>query len=175
MTKDVIDAIKGRKSIRKFKSEPIPEATIGRLLEAAVAAPSAGNRQPWHFYVVLSQKAREGLAKAAYDQHFVAQAPCCIVVCAEPQVSAERYGRRGSDLYCIQDTAAAVQNIMLAAYGYGLGTCWVGAFDERATAAVLGVDAAARRPVAIIPVGYPDMDPTPRPRKAVEDVTTIIR
>ncbi|MEW6244131.1 MAG: nitroreductase family protein [Bacillota bacterium] len=175
MTKDVIDAINDRRSIREFTADDVPEATVTRLLEAACRAPSAGNRQPWFFYLVRAQKVKSALARAAYDQRFLEEAPWVIVVCAEPERSAERYGKRGRELYCIQDTAAAVQNILLAADGFGLGTCWVGAFDEMRAAQVLEIDPEVRRPIAMIPVGIPASRPSPRARRPVSEVSTVIR
>lgn len=169
MTKDVFEAIKGRRSVRIFKEEEIPQATVSRLIEAACHAPSAGNRQPWQYYVVTNNAKKKELANAAFGQSFVASAPVAIVVCAQPEVSGARYGARGKDLYCLQDTAAAVQNILLAAYALGLGTCWVGAFDEEEVSRVLELPEDSR-PVAIIPVGYPLKEGDPPPRRPVEDV-----
>lgn len=106
---DVFEAINKRYSTRGFHSEPIPREIIEKLLEAARQAPSAGNLQPWFFYVVQDEIKREQLALAAGGQRFVAQAPLDIVVCAEPQVSAARYLERGASLYCLQDTAIALE------------------------------------------------------------------
>lgn len=172
MTKDVIDAIKERMSVRRFKPDPVPEATIGRLLDAARLAPSAGNMQPWFFVAVIKESLRRQLAKAA-GQSFLAEAPVCIVVCAEPERSASRYGQRGRELYCIQDTAAAIENILLAATAYGLGACWVGAFDEEATAKFLELKQDLR-PVALIPIGYPDQEKRPVPRRPLDEVVRVI-
>lgn len=122
-------------------------------MEAARWAPSAGNLQPWMFLVVRSSAVKEQLAAAAFNQRFVAQAPVVIAVVALAAVAAP-YGRRGRELYMIQDTAAAIQNMLLAAHALGLGTCWVGAFDDDAVANVLGLK-EGERPVALIPVGEP--------------------
>jgi nitroreductase len=150
---DVFEAIKSRRSIRKFKSTPLARETLELLLDAARWAPSGGNLQPWIFIVVTNEATRAALARAAYEQEFVAQAPAVIAVVAAPPENSP-YGERGRTLYCLQDTAAAVQNVLLTAYALGLGTCWVGAFDEGAVAAVLGVG-PGERPVALIPVGEP--------------------
>jgi nitroreductase len=172
VTKDVIDAIKERMSVRRFKPDPVPEVTIGRLLDAARLAPSAGNMQPWFFVVVIKEDLRRQLAKAA-GQSFLAEAPVCIVVCADPERSASRYGQRGRELYCIQDTAAAIENILLAATGYGLGTCWVGAFDEEAAAGILELEQNLI-PVALIPIGYPDQGKRPVPRRPLDEVVMVL-
>jgi SagB-type dehydrogenase family enzyme len=104
--------------------------------------------------VVRDHGLKEALAAAAYNQVFVSQAPVVIVVCADAARSAARYGQRGRELYCIQDTAAATAHILLAAVAMGLGSCWVGAFDEKQAARVLDLP-ARHRPVAILPIGKP--------------------
>lgn len=174
MTKDVIAAIIERRSVRRFTDEEVPMATVGRILDAACHAPSAGNLQPWEFYVVKNREMREKLAVAALNQEFVATAPVVIVVCALPELSARRYGDRGRYLYAIQDTAAAVQNILLAAHGYGLATCWVGAFDEEKVVRLLQLP-PGRRPVALIPLGYAAEEKHVAPaRRSWEEVVHII-
>ncbi len=173
MTKDVIDAIKERRSIRKFEKRDIPDATIGRLLESAHLAPSAGNLEPWKFVVVKQDELKEKLSQAAYSQESLSSAPVCIVVCAEPGRSAAKYGERGANLYCLQDTAAAVENILLTATGYGLGSCWVGAFNEEEVQEDLGLDPGLR-PVAMIPVGYPASEVDEIPRRPVDEVTLVM-
>lgn len=171
---DLLTLIKKRYSVRRFKPDPVPPEIIAGLLEAARWAPSAGNLQPWFFYVVTRQKEKEMLAAAALNQRFVAQAPVCIVVCAEPDRSARVYGDRGRHLYCYQDTAAAAQNILLAATGYGLGTCWVGAFKEEEVRRSLAMP-AGRVPVALIPAGYPADDSVHRPgRREVSEISTCL-
>ena len=152
---DFWEVINRRRSVRAYeRHRPVPEELIRQLLQAAIRAPSAGNRQPWHFIVVRDGTTKVGLASAAYAQHFVAQAPVVIVVCADANRSAARYGRRGWELYCLQDTAAGTENLLLAAVALGLGACWVGAFDERAVASALSLEGHLR-PVALIPIGYP--------------------
>jgi nitroreductase len=160
-----------RYSCRRFAPAPLPSTAIAVLLEAAVAAPSAGNLQPWRFIVVTSAPLRLRLARAA-RQDFVAEAPVVITVCAVPAESARRYGERGRSLYSVQDTAAATQNILLAATVCGLGSCWVGAFDEEAVRAALGLP-TGWRPMALVPVGLPMEEAPPRERKPIEEVTVF--
>lgn len=152
MTYDPLTPIFERRSCRAFRTDPIPKEDLDRLLEAICAAPSAGNCQPWRFLVVRSQEEREALAAAAGGQDFLAQAPIAIVVCADAARSAASYGSRGRDLYVLQDTAAATENLLIAATALGYGTCWVGAFDEDEASAVLRLPKKLR-PVAIIPIG----------------------
>jgi nitroreductase len=166
---EVFEAIQGRRSIRAFESREVPEELVERLIEAARWAPSAGNIQPWEFIIVRKQEIKRKLAEAALYQSFIEEAPVVIVVCADEVRSTQGYGMRGKTLYCIQDTAAAIQNIHLAAYSMGLGTCWVGAFREDEARKVLKTPAGIR-PVAIIPVGYPAETPSPRSRRPLRQI-----
>jgi len=166
---ELSEAIKGRRSIRKYKTQPIPSETVQLLIEAATYAPSAGNIQPWHFIVAEDPAVKKKLAEAAYNQAQVEQAPAVIVVCADEQQISPRYGSRGKNLYCLQDTAAATQNILLIAYSLGLGTCWIGAFNEEQAKQAVNAPEGVR-PVAMIPVGYPDVVPRQRMRKPLNDI-----
>lgn len=166
---NLFEAVRGRRSVRVYGDRAVPEETVYQLLETAIQAPSAGNRQPWEFILVRDQGRKEDLARAASDQEFLATAPVIIAVCADRARSAERYGARGADLYCIQDCAAATQNLMLAAVSLGLATCWVGAFDEGAVSTLLRLPEEVR-PLALIAVGYPAERPDTPPRLSVEDV-----
>jgi len=153
MTKDIFDCIRESRSIRQFKSEQIPEPTLTRILDAGNMAPSAGNLQPWYFYVVQDSSVKEKLADASFDQEQISDAPTVVVILADPARSNEKYGERGAQLYCLQDSAAAAQNILLAAEGLGIAACWVGAFDERKVQEA--VEAPPRlRAVAMICLGY---------------------
>jgi len=176
LTKDLFEAIRERRSERHFKPDPVPDDTVRRIVDCGLKAPSAGNMQPWQFLIVKRPELRADLSKAAFGQKFVEDAPVVIVVLADPGRSAGRYGNRGSDLYCIQDTAAAVQNMLLAVVAFGLGACWVGAFDEAAASRALELPEHLR-PVAMIPIGYPKERPTPRrprPERPWDEVVTII-
>ena len=166
---DVLEAIKGRRSIRAFKSEDVPPEIVEKLIDAARWAPSAGNIQPWEFIIVRNPEIKRNLAKAALNQSFIEEAPVVIVVCADEIRSSQGYGVRGKTLYCIQDTAAATQNIHLAAYSLGLGTCWVGAFNEEEARKILEIPQGVR-PVAIIPVGYPAEKPPARNRRPLNQI-----
>ncbi len=163
------EAIARRRSIRQFKPTAVPEEHLEAMLEAAVLAPSAGNRQPWRFLVIRNPELRQRLAAAAHGQKFVAAAPVALVVCADLPRTESRYGQRGRELYALQDTAAAIQNLLLTAVAYGYGTCWVGAFDEEQAAAVLELPPSLR-PVAIIPIGVPAASPRAPGRLPLEEV-----
>lgn len=171
---DALAAINSRRSVRRFQGREPDAETIGTLLKAATRAPSAGNLQPWHFYVVRDQKTRQALATAAGSQAHVARAPVVVVVCVEPERSARHYGDRGRYLYSLQDTAAATENLLLAATAIGLGGCWTGAFDEVAVARVLEAP-EGRLPVALVPLGYPERQrPAASSRRGLDEVVTEI-
>lgn len=160
-----------RASIRKFTNDAIPQALVDLLLRAGIDAPSAGNMQPWHFYVVRNQALKSELSRHAYGQKQIEAAPVDIVVCAEPARSAERYGERGASLYCLQDTAAAIENILLCATENGLGACWCGAFDESAVCSAMALP-ENRRPIAILAVGYPGGLSKQTSRRSLTDTVT---
>jgi len=166
---NVFEAIKERRSIRSFKEQDVKEEDIEMLIEAARWAPSAGNIQPWEFIIVRRHELKKELAEAAFGQAFVEEAPIVIVVCADENRSFQGYSVRGKTLYCIQDTAAAIQNIHLTAHSLGLGTCWIGAFSEGETAKILKVPNGVR-PVAIVPIGYPAESPAPRNRRPINQI-----
>jgi nitroreductase len=165
---EVEEAIKGRRSIRAFKPQDIPEETVERLIDAARHAPSAGNIQPWEFIIVRKPETKTKLVQATH-QSFIEEAPVVIVVCADENRSSTRYGIRGETLYCIQDTAAATQNILLTAHSLGLGTCWIGAFNEDEAKKALKTPVGIR-PVAMIPIGYPNRIPSQRGRRSLSQI-----
>ena len=167
---DFWEAAATRRSVRHFDPEhPVTDRELRQLLATATRAPSAGNLQPWFFHVVRDQSARDDLAGAAFGQAALSQAPVVIVVCAEPERSATRYGERGRQLYCLQDTANAITHIQLGAVALGLGTCWIGAFDEGAVSDALSLPPGLR-PVALIPIGRPLRPSGPRPRRPLSEV-----
>jgi len=166
---EVFKAIKERRSVRAFTPEMVSEEEIMKIIDAARWAPSAGNIQPWEFIIVRRPEIKRGLSAAALNQTFIEEAPVVIVVCANENRSSWGYGERGRTLYCLQDTAAATQNMLLAAYALGLGTCWVGAFREEGVRRVLNIPRGVR-PVAIVPVGHPAEKPRPRPRRSLREI-----
>ena len=159
---ECIEAIKGRRSIRKFKDQPVDKELVEQLLDAAQMAPSAGNLQARDFIVISDKTTKQKLAKAAMGQSFIEQAPVAVVVIANIERSSRIYRARG-ELYAILDAAAGIENLLLAAHSMGLGACWVGAFDETQVTALLGIPDKAK-PVALIPVGYPGEQPSATPR-----------
>ena len=166
---DTFEAIYGRRSIRAFVNREVTQTQLMKILDAGRQAPSAGNLQPWELVVVRDSERKMALAEAAFGQYFIAEAPVVVVICAHPARSARRYGRRGIDLYCLQDTAAFIQNMLLASCAIGLGSCWVGAFYEAKAAEAIEAPNDVR-PVAIIPIGYPAESPSAPPRRSLEDI-----
>jgi len=166
---DVFEAIKKRRSIRAYADEKVSEKDVERLIEAARCAPSAGNIQPWEFVIVKDMETKRKLSDAALNQTFIEKAPVVIVVCADLNRSSRGYGSRGENLYSIQDTAAATENILLAAQELGLATCWVGAFHEKEVAKAVKAPRNLR-PVAIVPVGHPAERPAASPKRSVNEI-----
>lgn len=170
---DFYEVLGSRSSTRAFSGRDVEPEKVDRLLESACRAPTAGNLQPWRFYVVRDERVRKALARAAFGQEYVAQAPVVIAVCADLDVCAHGYGSRGEDLYSIQDTAAAAQNVLLAATAEGLGSCWVGAFDEGRAREVLSLPPGIR-PLALLAVGYAAGRAAGAPREPFEKYTTYV-
>ena len=171
---DFLELSKSRRSIRGYKNQDVSKEQLMQLIDAAQSAPSGGNCQPWHFYVITNKDLQAEIKEKSCGQDWILTASALIVVCTESKRSEKNYGERGRDLYSIQDTAAAIQNILLCAKSMGLGTCWCGAFDETKLSDVLSLPEIFR-PVAIIPVGYPADDTyQPQNRRPVEEIVTFI-
>jgi len=166
---DVYEAVAARRSIRRYKPDPVAEETVTRVLDAARLAPSWKNLQCWRFVVVRGETGKAGLLSAFADTNpgkkAIAAAPVMIVVCADPQAS----GKMGGKEYYLVDVGIAMENLMLAARAEGLGTCWLGEFDEQPVKEALGVP-ADWKVVGMTPLGWPDQDPKPRPRKALDEI-----
>lgn len=160
------EAIRKRRSVRKFLRKKPSRDTIREILEYANLAPSAGNLQARDFIVVDDEVLKQRLAEAALNQGFLSEAPYDIVVCANLDRIAP-YGSRGKELYCLQDCAAAIEHILLLALEYGLAACWVGAFDEDEVVKLLELPRHVK-PVAIIAIGYPAEEPEPTPRIKID-------
>jgi len=150
---DVATCIEGRRSIRVFKPDPIDDSVIDEALVMANHAPSAGNLQARDFIVVKDSHKKRLLMEGAYRQDFIRTAPVVVAFCAN-LARIKHYGERGRTLYCLQDAAAAIQNFLLFLHSKGIGSVWVGAFDEEKARDILEVPREARV-VALVPIGYP--------------------
>jgi nitroreductase len=167
---ETLETIGLRRSIRKYKSDEVEWDKIGNIIYAAMHAPSSGNIQNWKFIVVTDEGARTAIAEASMRQLWMSQAPVHIVVCGEYEKAEQFYGIRGERLYSIQNCAAAIQNILLAATDLDLGSCWIGAFDEEKIRDICGIPGNVR-PQAIITIGYADETPSQKPWK--HDIYTV--
>jgi len=152
---DAIEAILKRRSVRRYRKEPIPAQDLQQILEAGRQAPSAANRQPWHLVIVTDPEQKQRMAQACNGQMWLADAACIMVGVGLPAVS-ERWYR--------VDVAIAMENIAIAARSLGYGTCWIGAFrpDEIKSICALSWDSEV---VACMPIGVPEAWPDARERK----------
>jgi nitroreductase len=161
--------IQARRSVRLFKDTPVEAEKLQKILEVCNLAPSAGNLQGYEIYLVTSPEQRQALVMAALGQEFLVQAPVDLVFCANPQRSAVKYGKRGRELYSIQDATIACTYAMLAAQELGLATVWVGAFQEESVQQAAGIPDDLT-PVAILLIGYAAESPKPRPRRKLAEL-----
>jgi len=163
------DVIKNRYSIRNFTDQPVEAEKLHQILETANLAPSAGNLQAYEIYVVTDAQKRDELSGAAGTQEFISSAPLALVFCTYPQLTEERYSERGTQLYTVQDATIACTFAMLAATNLGLGSVWVGAFDENAVRLIIGAP-ERQVPVVILSIGYPGEFPNRRHRRTLEQL-----
>jgi nitroreductase len=157
---DVLEAIRIRRSIRKYRPEPIPDEKLEIILEAARLAPSAANRQPWRFVVIEDRERRKALAKAANDQTFLGDAGAIVAAISDPEKSARWHEK---------DTMIALEHLVLAATALGYGTCWIGAFNEDAVKSLLNIP-AKMKVVALLPIGIPDEKPASRRKRELSEI-----
>jgi nitroreductase len=163
---DTLALLKGRRSIRRYKPDPVPDELLAQVLEAGRWAPSASNRQPWTFVVVRDEAVRRELAQhAAY--YFIrwahaSEAPVLIALC----------GNAGSRIYrqfLHEDIGLAGSQIMLQARALGLGTCWLGGVDRAAMAQILKLPDKLEV-IGLLTLGFPAEDPPPTPRKPLSEI-----
>ncbi len=166
---DFFELVEQRRSVRRYRNRSVEEGKLLAVLEAVRAAPSAGNLQAYGVVVVSDRKRKRALARAALDQAFLAQAPVVLVFHLAPERSVAYYGRRGRELYTLQDAAIASTHALLAATDLGLGACWVGAFSDDAVRKILGIP-EDRTPVALVALGYAAETPAPTPRRPLNDL-----
>lgn len=163
---DFFDVLVKRHSVREFSNLGIAEPELNRVLKAADAAPSAGNLQSYQIVTIRDQEHKEALARAAYGQDFIRTAPVILVFCADPGIAAAKYDGRGAELFCIQDATIAASYAQLAATALGLATVWVGAFDEKMVARIVG----GLNPVCILPIGHAAAGPEITTRRSLDDL-----
>jgi nitroreductase len=146
---EYMDVVKKRRSIRRYKSDPIPDRDLGVILEAARSAPSWGNRQCWQYIIVSDNTVKKKLAEAG--EKWASKAPLIVVACADPKASGQKPGMD----YFMLDIGISFEHLILAATNLGIATCWIGGFDEEMVKEALGVPSEIRV-VAYSPLGYPD-------------------
>ena len=156
-----IDKILARRSIRKYRRDPVPEAVKAKILEAGRQAPSASNRQPWHFIVVEGKIMKERMSKYRYTGFLKDSSFIVVGVNLPFDETSKRWG--------VVDTTIALQNMVLAAEVQGVGSCWIGDFVEEEIKSWLGIPAEATV-VALLPFGLPDEKPGPKPKKNLEEI-----
>ncbi|HIQ49585.1 MAG TPA: hypothetical protein EYH56_00145 [Nanoarchaeota archaeon] len=155
---EFFEVIKKRRSIRKYQNKEVEPEKIETILENVILSQTAGNLQSYVIFVIKNHDIKEALTQAAYGQEFIKQAPIVFVVCADQEKAGSVYGKRGYELYSINDASIVATYIELIACALGLGTCWVGAFDEQEVKQILGLPEGIK-PIAIIPCGYPAEQP----------------
>lgn len=169
----VMKIFEERRSIRKFEDKPVEEEKLQAVLEAARLAPSWANRQCWSFIVVKDPAIRQAISdklEGNPSQKGVAQAPVLIAACADPELSGQMAGQN----YYLVDIGIGLEHMVLEAWSQGLGTCWIGAFNEDAFKPILGVPDNIRL-VAMTPLGYPTRIPDERGRKPLEEIVFFDR
>lgn len=164
---DVLELIKARRNIKHYLPKFVSWEMVSRVIDAARHAPSCGNIQNWKFIVVLESEQKQQLAEAAHEQYEIALAGALIVICAEPEKAERYYGLRGEKLYSIQNCAAAIQNMLIEAQSLGLGSSWIGGFDEEIVKKICHIPEQVR-PQAIVAVGYPKEIPEKPPKYPLE-------
>ena len=170
MKMTVFDVIRERGSIRQYTPAAIPERDLQTILEAARLAQSAANRQPWEFILVTDPAVKAGLVEAAHrpdrpPQSSVSTAAAVLVCLADPAASRPVGPFSGF----LIDLAIAIENMALTAWELGIGSCWIGAFQEDPVKVLLGVPAHLRV-VSLLTLGYPDEEPRPKNRKTLAEI-----
>jgi nitroreductase len=162
---DVFTAISQRSSVRVYKTTDIEEDKLKKILEAARLSPSASNRQEWKFIIVKNKETKKKLAKAAFGQSFIGEAPVVIVACGTETKSIMGCGQPTHTV----DVSIACAYMILQAYELGLGTCWIGAFKEDEVKKILNIPEHVRV-VAMTPLGYPNQPPSQKSRKSLDQI-----
>jgi len=166
---EVSKAIKERRSIRSYYSRPITPTQVNEVLDAGRYAPSAGNVQDFRFIIVRNEESKKAMADLT-GQAWMKQAPVHIIVCSDVKKVKRLHGKLGEEKYCLQNTAACVQNMLLKAHAMGLGTCWVDPIDESEVKEQFKIKEGIR-PVVIITLGYPKSEKKEAKR---DDLDTLV-
>ncbi|MAG77845.1 nitroreductase [archaeon] len=163
------DVIKGRRSIRRYRDKDIPRSLVGEILDLAKHTPSSGNLQNWKVIVVKDSEMRQQLAQASMEQYWMVEAPIHLVICNDYDKVKDHYPVLGK-MYSIQNCAAFAYNITLSAHTFGLGSCWIGAFDNEKVQRLLSIPDNID-PEIIITLGYSEDSKSPQLRDEVKYIT----
>ncbi|QQS54409.1 MAG: nitroreductase family protein [Candidatus Competibacteraceae bacterium] len=167
---DFFETVRHRHSVRKYQPDmPVETEKLHAILEMACAAPSAGDLQSYRIVVVSDPAEREALAQASRGQSYIAEAPVCLVFCADPTRSATTFAERGAKLYALQDATIAAAYAQLAIVAAGMGSIWIGDFEEGRVREILQLEAGLT-PLALLSLGYPAELPEPSPRRWLDEV-----
>jgi nitroreductase len=159
------DLIKKRYSVRAYKPDPVEEDKLNKVLEAAILAPTAANKQPFRLIVVKTE-GRQAELKRVYPRDWFVQAPLVVCACT---AKGEAWIRKDGKNYGDVDTTIAFDHLILAAHDLGLGTCWIAAFDPAAAREVLKLPAGLE-PIAFTPLGYPADNWKPKKRRPATEL-----
>ncbi len=171
---EFFEVIDKRRSVRAYRDIPVEEEKLLVLLESMRRAPSAGNLQAYKVFVITNRTKKLEIAKCALYQWFIAEAGAILVFCADTLRSASKYGERGASFYSIQDATIACAYAQLSATALGLGSCWVGAFEEDCLGKALSIPHYLL-PVAILTVGYPAEIPVFTTRRSLNELVYYVR
>jgi nitroreductase len=156
----LIDTVLSRRSVRRYEPKEIPRDVLDKILEAGRQAPSAANKQSWHFIVLTDFEIKKELSKGLFNR-FIKDAPVTIVGCAHKNLIAGKWS--------VVSTTIALQNMVVAAWAMGVGSCWIGDFNEEKVKRLLSISENWKI-VALVSFGYPAEKPQPRKKKPVEEI-----
>lgn len=168
-----ITTILERRTIRALKYTDVSDDHINLMLECMQAAPNAGNVEPWFFVVIKNQNLKNKLCQLSFDQKAIENGGVLFVICSDPSISKAKYGEIGETLFCLQDTAAAVQNLLLVSHSLGYGAVWIGTIHQKEIAITLELPTNLI-PVAIVAVGKIDMEIPKKERKSLNQLVKFI-
>jgi nitroreductase len=164
MDMNVLDTIRTRRSVRKYKTDSIPDKDLKIILETAQQAPSAGNKQPWKFIIVRDAETKKKLGQKARRQHWIGDAGVIIAALAMDKKDPSIYER-----WVERDVMTAVEHMVLSAWELGYGTCWIGAFEQKDIKEILDIP-EEMTVINLLPIGVPDQKPEPRGRKPFKEI-----
>ena len=163
MFMSLVDVVLNRRSIRRYEPKEIPRDVLDKILEAGRQAPSAANKQAWHFIVLTDSEIKKELSKGMFNR-FIKDAPITVVGCAHKDLIASKWS--------IVSTTIALQNMVVAAWAMGIGSCWVGDFSEEKVKKLLNIPESWNI-VALVSFGYPAEKPQPRKKKTIEKIVSF--